>query len=292
MNAGALSKVAVAYAWALAVAAACVLGLEAIGWGTLLGRLAVADLAATLVVFGFSKRWDNSSVYDPYWSVIPIALVIYLVFAAPAGVVGARGLVVAGLVIAWGARLTHNWARGWPGLDHEDWRYRDIRALTGRAYWPASLLGIHLFPTALVFLGCLPVIAILRSPGAPLGWLDGLALLVTAGAIAIEGAADNALREHVRHRQRPGETLTEGVWGWSRHPNYFGELSFWWGLWLFGVAAVGLQPWWLVLGAVSMTLLFNLVSIPMIERRMRTRRADYAAVEARVSRLIPWFPRR
>src|SRR5690606_4052190 len=203
-------------------------------------QLAIADLAATLVVFGFSVRHDNSSVYDAYWSVIPIWLVSYLAWlgasqtAAPVRV----GLVVA-LIWLWGVRLTHNWARGWTGFDHEDWRYRDIRSKTGRSYWLVSLLGIHLFPTVIVLLGCLPVFAVMLEPGRPLGWIDAVATIVTGGAVVIEWFADKSLRDHVLHRKKPGETMTEGLWGWSRHPNYFGEIGFWWGIWLFGVAAVG-----------------------------------------------------
>jgi steroid 5-alpha reductase family enzyme len=130
------------------------------------------------------------------------------------------------------------------------------------------------------------------EPGRPLGWLDALATLVTVGAVLIELVADNQLRDYTLHRKRPGETMTEGIWAWSRHPNYFGEITFWWGIWLFGVAAVGLERWWMVSGALAITLLFNFISVPMIERRMLARRADYRAVQARVSRLVPWFPRR
>ncbi len=86
--------------------------------------------------------------------------------------------------------------------------------------------------------------------------------------------------------------MTEGLWAWSRHPNYFGELCFWAGLWLFGVAAVGLEPWWMISGIAAMIAMFHVISIPMIERRMLKRRHDYAQVQDRVSRLIPWFPRR
>lgn len=292
-RAGALGRVALAYALAFVAAAACLAGLDWLDRGALIGRLALADLAATAVVFGFSWRWDNSSVYDPYWSVIPIWLASWLAWIGwSSGADATRAILVLALVVGWGARLTHNWARGWTGFAHEDWRYRDIRAATGRYYWPASFLAIHLFPTILVFLGCLPLIVVFTTASAPLGWLDGLALIVTAGAIVIEGLADNTLRAHVLRRERPGETLTEGVWAWSRHPNYFGELSFWWGLYLFGVAAGGWRPAWMISGALAMTALFNFVSVPLIEARMRKRRSDYAQVEARVSRLIPWFPRR
>jgi steroid 5-alpha reductase family enzyme len=265
----------------------------AAGYEAPIVQLAVADVVATLVVFGFSVRYDNSSVYDAYWSVAPIVLVSYLAWigaslsAAPIRV----GLVVA-LVWFWGVRLTHNWARGWTGFAHEDWRYRDIRAKSGRHYWLVSLLGIHLFPTVVVFLGCLPIFVVMLEPGRPLNWIDGLATLVTGAAVGLELVADNSLRDYTLQRKRPGESMSEGIWAWSRHPNYFGEISFWWGLWLFGVAALGVGRWWMISGAVAVTMLFNVVSIPLIERRMAARRVDYGEVQSRVSRLLPWPPRR
>lgn len=279
-----------AYAVACLAALACVVLLEQLEWGSLLSRVAVADLLATLVVFGFSVRHDNSSVYDAYWSVFPIWLVGYLAWAGVgSGAVLLRVVLVAALVCAWGVRLTHNWARGWSGLSHEDWRYVAFRERCGRWYWPVSLLGIHLFPTVLVYLGCLPIIAVFTWPGRPLGWLDGLATIVTIAAITLELVADNQLRAYVQQVRATGSraTLCTGVWAWSRHPNYLGEIGFWWGMLLFGVAAVGPRPWWLWCGALAMMGLFSLVSIPLIEARMATRRSDWDEVRRRVPRLLP-----
>jgi steroid 5-alpha reductase family enzyme len=289
----ALIKIGVIYLVALLAAVATVVLTKNAGWDSPYTQLAVADLVATVVVFAFSVRHNNSSAYDAYWSVAPIPIAGYLAAigwsqsAAPIRVV----LVVV-LVTYWGVRLTHNWARGWPGFEHEDWRYRDMRAQSGRLYWLVSFLGLHLFPTVVVFLGCLPIFVVTLEPGRPLGWLDAVAALVTFGAVTIELVADNQMRDYALHRKRPGETMTEGLWAWSRHPNYFGELGFWWGLWLFGVAAVGIERWWMASGVVAVTLLFNFASIPLMERRMAARRSDYADVQARISRLVPWFPRR
>lgn len=289
----ALTKIAVVYLVALLAAIVAAWVSAAAGCESPIVQLAIADLVGTLVVFGFSVKYDNSSVYDAYWSVAPIVLVSYLAWIGGSqSDAPIRVLLVVALVWLWGVRLTHNWARGWTGLAHEDWRYRALRVQSGRHYWLVSLLGIHLFPTAIVFLGCLPLFALLLEPGRPLNWIDGLATLVTGAAVYIELVADNQLRDYTLHRKRPGQTMTEGIWAWSRHPNYFGEISFWWGLWLFGVAAVGAGRWWMISGAVAVTLLFNFISIPLIERRMVGRRTDYADVQARVSRLLPWPPRR
>ncbi len=252
---------------------------------------AAADTAATVVVFAFSVLFDNSSVYDPYWSVAPIAIAPYLALRPEADSAPlARKILVLALVTLWGVRLTYNWARGFPGLHHEDWRYVDLRGKTGRGYWPTSFFGLHFFPTVLVFLGCFPLLSALGGT-APLGPLDALAALVTAGAIAIETLADEQLLRFRRTKKDAGEIMASGLWAYSRHPNYFGEVTFWWGLFLFGLAAAPFAAWTLT-GAIAITLLFVFISIPMIDRRSIARRPAYAEHARRVSALVPWFPKR
>jgi len=281
-----LAAVAIAYAAALALAVAA-------GWA-LRGShpllvVAAADLAATAVVFAFSVRHANSSVYDPYWSVAPIPVVLYWASLAPG--IHARQAAAVALVCAWGIRLTGNWVGRWKGLGDEDFRYVEIRKRTGRAYWAASFLSIHLMPTAWVFLGLLPLYPALSAPGRPLGALDAAALAVTALAIAIEAASDRQLRAFLRSRREPGAVLETGLWAFSRHPNYLGEVLFWWGLWLFGLAAA--PGWaWTAVGPASITLLFLLVSVPWMDRRMLSRHPAYAERLRAVPGLFPWPGRR
>jgi len=281
LNRGAAFAV-VAVAYVVAIAAAVAAGWIVRDWHPL-AVVAVADLTGTIVIFAASVIMRNSSMYDPYWSVAPPIIALYLMNG------GARDWLVFALVAAWGLRLTFNWARGWPGMHHEDWRYSDIRRSAGSAYWGASFFGIHLFPTAQVYLGCLALYPAMFGH-RPLGWLDAVAIVVTAGAIAIETLADEQLRAFVQKRQ-PGETLDSGLWRYSRHPNYFGEISFWWGLWLFGVAARPGDWWWTLAGPLAITAMFLIVSIPMLDKRSLERRPDYAERMQHTSALIPWFAR-
>jgi steroid 5-alpha reductase family enzyme len=278
-----------AYVAALAVAWIVTRGLgpdaspiRAVAW---------ADLAATVTVFAFSVVANNTSVYDPYWSVAPIAIAPF--FAAQAGSANApfaRQALVIGLVTLWGLRLTYNWARGFTDLSHEDWRYADIRDKTGRLYWAASFAGLHMFPTVQVYLGCLPL-SVALAGARPLGVLDAVAASVTLGAIGIETVADEQLRAFRRGKRAPGEIMARGLWAWSRHPNYFGEIGFWWGLYLFALA-VAPAAWWTGIGALAITLMFAFASIPLIDKRSLARRPEYAEHMKRVSALVPWPPRR
>lgn len=285
-RARAFGYIAFAYAVALGVAwnvmrwlPASVSPLAAIAW---------ADLAATITVFAFSVGANNTSVYDPYWSLAPIP--IALSFAAQSDAPLARKVVVCALVIAWGLRLTYNWARGFTGLDHEDWRYADIREKTGRAYWPASFAALHLFPTVQVYLGCLPLSIALTST-KPLGPIDAVAAVVTLAALAIETIADEQLLAFRRRKKEPGAIMNEGLWACSRHPNYFGEIGFWWGLALF---AIGLEPraYWAFAGAVAITVMFVFASVPLLDKRSIARRPAYAEHVKRVSAIVPWPPKR
>jgi steroid 5-alpha reductase family enzyme len=265
-----------------------------VAWGHPIAIVFWADVAATCAVFAFSIAFANSSFYDAYWSVAPIAIAAFFAFA-PLGTEGdgdaatARVLVVFALVCAWGGRLTWNWARGWTGLDHEDWRYIMLRERTGLLYWLVNFAGIHMIPTLVVFAGCLSLYPALATGTRPFRLFDFLATIVTAGAIALEGVADNQLRRFRLGNPPPGALLETGLWAHSRHPNYLGEILFWWGLWLFGVAAAPGAWWWTLVGPVSISVLFYAASLPMIENRMLARRPDYARRIATTPLLIPRF---
>ncbi|MFO0575186.1 MAG: DUF1295 domain-containing protein [Polyangia bacterium] len=298
--------VLVAYALALLAGAATASALHA---QPLWQRAAAADVVATLVIFVFSLLCDCSSIYDPYWSAAPLPIVLWLALApgsteVPLG----RRVLVAALVGAWGVRLTVNWVRGWSGFSQEDWRYVNLRQSTGRAYWLVSLLGLHLLPTVTVFLGMLPLFPALGhaaplSPAgtpAPFGALDVLAALLTAAAVLIETVADEQLRAFRREHPQSGPICERGLWGRCRHPNYLGEISLWWGVFLFGLAAQPpartdgnglLATAVLALGALWITLLFKLITIPMIDRRSLARRPRYREHMRRLPALLPLGPR-
>ena len=283
------SFVLVALAYGAAVFSAWHVLHATAGWAPW-WRVAVADGVATLVVFAFSVVLDNSSVYDPYWSVAPMLIAPWLSVATAApGVPLLRTLLVNGLVLCWGARLTWNWARGWRGLSHEDWRYADLRGTAGRGYWFVSFVGLHLMPTISVYLGCLALFPALCTGTRPVGLRDLPGLVVLAGSIALETVADEQLRAF-RRSAAPGSILERGLWAWCRHPNYLGEIGVWWGLWLLGLAASP-RAWWILAGPVWITALFVFISLPLIERRSRARRPGYFEHCARVPALFPRPPR-
>ena len=251
-------------------------------------KVAIADFVGTVIIFMYSVLLKNSSMYDPYWSVIPIFILLYLFLAVDISTWHVRGILVAIVVLYWGIRLTMNWLQTWPGLGHQDWRYIKLAKDTGPFYWVVSFLGIHLFPTILVFLGCLPLIPILES-NSPLEWTDLLGFIISFVAIEIERRSDNQLRAYKNSDMSSKSKVCEtGLWKYSRHPNYFGEIAFWAGLFII---AYGLNPADNLIygiGFFAMILLFVFVSIPMMEKR-QMEKEGYTEYKKRVWMLVPWF---
>jgi steroid 5-alpha reductase family enzyme len=280
-----------AFAYLLALLVAAGTGYFFRGLHPLL-TLFPADIAGTVVIYLFGRAFHNSSFYDPYWSIAPLFIAVFwFLRGSSAGGMTVRQIVVLLLVFAWGLRLTWHWARQWLGLQHEDWRYQDLRRKFPKWFWLVDLAGIEIMPTALVFLGCLSLYPALAVGRNTLGILDILALIITGGAILIETAADEQLWRFVRSKPKNGEILTKGLWACSRHPNYFGEVLFWWGLYVFALAADA-RYWWTVIGPVAITILFIFVSIPMMEKRSLERRPGYAGIRKKIPVFLPWFPKR
>lgn len=285
-----LLLVTVAYVLAIAAGAAwLVWGPSATG--SLLLDAFIADVLATLVIFVFSRAYKNSSFYDAFWSVIPPLLLLYWWAAGPLGWDSLRCWLVTIVVVYWAIRLTGNWVYGFPGLHHEDWRYPLLRDNAGRWEFAADLFGIHLVPTVQVFLGMLPVYVAVTTPGDGLVWLSWVALVVGIAAVTLELVADTQMHRFVAAKQ-PGAVMDQGLWAWSRHPNYLGELGFWFSMALFGVAASPADWWWLFVGVAAMLAMFLGASIPLMEKRSLERRPHYQAVIDTVPKLIPRPPRK
>jgi steroid 5-alpha reductase family enzyme len=106
----------------------------------------------------------------------------------------------------------------------------------------------------------------------------------------LETISDEQLRSFTKSNPPSGSIMSTGLWAFSRHPNYLGEVSFWWGLFFFGLAAKT-SYWWTIVGPIAITLLFVFISIPMMEKRQLARRPGYAVHQQKVSPLIPWFPK-
>lgn len=252
----------------------------------------IGSFVGATVIFFFSYGYRNSSIFDPFWSVMPPPIALYFAYLGlEAGADPIRTALVLSLVFFWAIRLTWNCMRLWKTMEHEDWRYLDFKKRIKKGYWLFSYLTFHLFPTIMVYLGCLALYPALAVKGQALHALDFLAAAVTLMGVLFELFADNQRVAFSRNPANKGKSIKTGLWAYSRHPNYFGEISFWVGLYLFALAAAPAQ-WWVGIGCVAMFLMFQFGTLPMMEKRNLQRRTDYQEVIASVPRLIPWFPKK
>ena len=186
----------------------------------------IADIAATLVIYWDGARISQCQFLRCLLEYCAAGNRFFLEFRGfpPSRLNSSPGDCVC-FSYFWGFRLTWNWAHQWQGIKHEDWRYRDLREKNSRLFWLIELVGIDLMPTLIVFLACLPLYPALVAGKNALNPIDIIAFIVTAGAIVIEAVADRQLWQFTRQKTRSGEIMTRGFWAYSRHPNYFGEIT-------------------------------------------------------------------
>ncbi len=240
-----------------------------------------ADIVMTIVAFIFSLWKRNSSVYDAYWSVIPFYFVIGWMMLEPETITIWSALIYLTISI-WSWRLTLNWARSWDGFSHEDWRYRNLAKQTGTWYPIVNLLGIHLFPTVMVFLCMWPLFRI-PAGGDVSVILCVAGVTVSSFGIYLEYIADNQLAAY--RKLKTGKILCSGIWATCRHPNYLGEMIFWLGMSICGIAFGA--SWHTLAGVAALTIMFIVVSIPMKEKHMKLRYPDFDDYAKKVPLIIP-----
>ena len=242
--------------------------------------LLYADIIATVIIYISSYIFRNSSIYDPYWSVIPPFLLLYWIFILDdINIINSYFILFS--VLFWSVRLTYNWIRGWKGLVQEDWRYIDLKNKSGRYYQLVNFSGIHLFPTLIVFACCLPFRYILKSYYTDINIFLGFSICLIG--VFYEIISDQQLYNFKKHN--PKNIINIGLWKYSRHPNYYGEILFWWGLFAYAVTLENLIP--LIFWPISMTLMFIYISIPWIEKKILSSRLEYKNYQKKVNILFP-----
>lgn len=251
-----------------------------------------AVIAAFL--FGYATFWfavslvrKRNDVADVAWGLGFVLLTWVSFFLAEGS--GNRGLLVALLVSVWGIRLTwhiHSRNRG----KTEDYRYAAWRQEWGKWFYPRSFLQVYLLQGFLCFLIAAPILAIHQDSATPLGWIDFLGVAVWIFGFVFEAVADAQLARFLKRPENRGKLMRSGLWAYSRHPNYFGEVVLWWGVWILSLSVPG--GWIAVIGPLVITFLILKVSgIPMLERKM-AENPEFREYARRVSAFVPLPPKR
>ena len=239
------------------------------------------DLIATVIVYIAGLIEKSPSVYDPYWSLQTFFLMLLLLIEYGNWNWG-TGILLA-VVTIYSIRLTWNFALGFDDISYVDWRYADLRRKTGGAFQIVNFLGIHMMPTLVVYLASVPMF--LYCLGWNIHWLDSFALVVMLGAVALETISDLQMKKWIKTRTDRSEVNRTGLWNYSRHPNYLGEILFWVGGALLLVRDLE-HTWYWLSGAIVVILLFSFISIPMIEKHFLAYKPAYREYQKTTSVLL------
>ena len=253
--------------------------------------ISIGHIAATLCVFIFSVYTKNSSLYDPFWSVAPLPIALYLAFWPVSGEINSEKIFLVLVPITyWSFRLTINWIRQWEGLDHEDFRYKDLKSKFNKNPYIIDFTGIHLYPTLQVNISLFPIYLILSVSTVKPNLFLYLSSIFTVLSVVLEHVADEQMKKFKKDPSNAAQTMQTGLWKYSRHPNYLGESLFWWGLY-FMVLSLDHTYWWLIICPLSMMLMFTLATCSMMDNRSLEKRPDYADYMKKTSQLMLWPPK-
>lgn len=199
-----------------------------------------------------------------------------------------RSLLITVLVTIWGLRLAnHIYKRS--KTKGEDPRYAEISSKWKGNFWLRAYLSIFLLQGGLILVVSLPISLAANTQLDGLGWLSVLGAAIWLKGFIIEAVADKQLANFLKTKNHP-KLLQTGLWHYSRHPNYYGEIVQWWGI---GVIALQTSYGWIgLIGPITITILIVFISgIPPIERR-KANDKEYQDYKRRTSPFFLLPPRK
>ena len=253
-------------------------------------NLFIGTSVSTIVIYLINIFIKNASVYDPYWSVQPIFLIFtyYFVYSGPVTFIMIHLIILVPLIF-WAVRLTLNWGSEFTGLDYEDWRYKMIKSKLKNGFVRelAVFFGIMYIPTIVVFFTVTPLFNSFMARGDNQLLFYILGAFVTLGGVILETIADTQMSSF--RQKKTGTNIDTGLWHFSRHPNYLGELLVWTGIF---IASLNYFKTINIVGIIVVYALFLFISIPMAEKRYITKYPTYLEYKNTTSMLIPWPKRK
>lgn len=247
-----------------------------------------AATALMTLVWAWSVRSRDASLVDRFWG--PGFVLVAWAWFALMDADGPRAWVLCAMVTAWGARLGWHITRRNAGHG-EDPRYAAMRARSPGSFPWTSLVTVFWLQAAILTFVALPLHAAL-GPGAPaaLQPLDFAGIALWLAGLVFEAVGDAQLAAFKRDPAHRGRVMDRGLWAWTRHPNYFGDATLWWGFGLFALATPG--AWWTLAGPLLMTVLLVRVSgVSLLEQHLAAR-PGWAEYARRTSAFLPLPPRR
>jgi steroid 5-alpha reductase family enzyme len=242
--------------------------------------LANVLLASLLWIFATWKK--DVSLVDLLW---PLFFVLSAWIWFDPNTAGFVQWAVLMLVMVWGARLHIHLARR--NLGHgEDRRYQEIRKNNNPGFWWKSYFIVFVLQAVLAWLAALAIYGALQGDGFT--WCSLLGLVVGVFGLLYEAVADWQLSRFKSDSANRGLVMNRGLWRLSRHPNYFGECCFWWGIYFLGLPA----GWWTIVSPLLLTVLLLRVSgVSLLEKDIHERRPGYLDYIRQTPAFFPDFSR-
>lgn len=236
-------------------------------------------------VVSFIKK--RNDVADVAWGLGFVVLAWASFFFS--GTSGLRGILVGVLVTIWGLRLawhvhTRNKGRA------EDYRYLAWRKEWGEWFYLRSYFQVYILQGAFLFLIALPVLVINSNLESSFGMFDYFGLAVWLFGFYFEAVGDYQLSRFIKNPANKGKLMQSGLWAYTRHPNYFGEVTQWWGIWLVALSVSG--GIFAIIGPLTITfLIFKVSGIPMLEKKMEEN-PEFLDYKKRVSAFFPMLSKK
>ena len=250
-----------------------------------MGKDVLLAFVYMIVVFFLAWIWEDNSIVDIAWGGGFIVVALFSLLQGDH--VTPRSLLVTALVVIWGLRLGWHISRRNRGRG-EDFRYRAWRASWGKWFRWRSFFQIFMLQGLILVVVALPVILVNRNSGSGLAWTDGLAIVVWIFGFGFEVIGDRQLAQFKQNPENRGRIMTDRLWRYSRHPNYFGEATLWWGISLFALAVP--RGWIGLAGPLLITLMLRFVSgVPLLEKKYSGNPA-FREYRDRTAIFFPWFP--
>jgi len=260
--------------------------------------IAVVTIGLCLAMAGgwvLQRRLGNGGWADVVWTFATGAAGVAYAIAPTADYTsGPRAWLVAVLVAGWSVRLGWHLARRTTGAAHEDARYAQFRREWGPTFQRRMVVFLQIQALASALL-TLAMLAAARNPARFPAWSDVAGMALLAAAVVGEGVADAQLAHYKADPAHRAGVCDEGLWAWSRHPNYFFEWLGWLAYAVIAIGPMGDRPlaWLALIGPALMFVLLRFVSgVPPTEAAMAASRgASFADYQARVSAFFPVPPR-
>ena len=238
------------------------------------------------IFFIVAQFVKNNSIVDMGWGLGFVVIAIYTLLTT--GNYNSQSIIVTALVVVWGTRLFYHIIIRNLGKP-EDFRYVAMRKKWGKWVILNAFLRVFMLQGVLMLIIAYPIIMNNASSGGKLGAIEIIGLVIWIVGFLFEAIGDKQLKNFIGNKKNKGHLMKEGLRKYTRHPNYFGEATMWWGIFIISLSsASGIVG---IISPIIITLLLLYVSgVPMLEKHYKDNK-EFQSYAKYTSVFIPWFPK-